>query len=51
MFTLAPKMPVIILGLARDPSIRDIVLKYLRKQKRVPDVSVTNGLEKSNREN
>lgn len=44
-------MPVIILGLAKDPFIRDIVFKYLRKQrKRAPDVSATNGLEKNSRE-
>lgn len=43
-------MLVIILGLAKDQFIRGIVFKYLRKQRKmVPDVSVTNRLEKSNR--
>lgn len=51
MFTLGHKIPVMLLRLANDPFIRGIVLKYLRKQrKRVPDVRVTSGLEKSNRE-
>lgn len=51
MFTLGHKTPVIILGLAKDPFIRDIVLKYLREQRKgVPDVSVTHGLKRSARE-
>lgn len=51
MFTLGHKMPVIILGFAKDPFIRAIVLKYLREQRKgVPDGSVSNGPEKSNRE-